>query len=121
MPTKAQLISKLQRTRGELRLSKREIRVLTELLKDPPAPFQMYRLPEVASLMGVHPRTIDRWMDTENFPRPFKIGPAAIAWRADELETWVRSRPRKESGEIEELEEFREMTKSLEGMARSLR
>jgi hypothetical protein len=34
-------------------------------------------------------------METEDFPRPFKIGPAAIAWRADELDTWIKSRPRK--------------------------
>jgi predicted DNA-binding transcriptional regulator AlpA len=120
-PTRAQLISKLQRTKRDLRLSKREIRFLTKCLEDPPVPFQLYRLPQVSHLMGVHPRTIWRWMASENFPRPFKIGPSVIAWRADQLESWVRSRPKKESGEVEELAEFREMTESLEGMAQSLR
>src|SRR2546430_15995892 len=117
-PTRAQLISKLQRTKTDLRLSKREIRFLTKCLDDPPVPFQLYRLPQVSHLMGVHPRTIWRWMDTENFPRPFKVGPAAIAWRADELQKWVSSRPRKQLGDVEELAEFREMTERLEDMAR---
>jgi len=98
-PTKAELISKLQRTKRDLRLSKRETRFLIKCIEDPPAPFQLYRLPQVSRLMAVHPRTIWRWMDSEGFPRPFKIGPAAVAWRADELAAWVSSRPRKSVSE----------------------
>jgi len=61
----------------------------------PIAPFQLYRLPEVARLVGVSNRTIERWMITENFPKPYKIGPSAIRWRRDEIHHWINSRPKK--------------------------
>ena len=96
--TKAELRSRLSQVKAELRQSKRAIRLLSEQSENPPiAPYQMYRLPQVASILGVHPRTIERWMDSENFPRPYKIGPSAIAWRSDEIEAWVKGRPTKES------------------------
>lgn len=118
-PTKGELRSRLKRVKAELRQTKRSVRVLSEQLKSPPmAPYQLYRLPQVASLVGVHPRTIERWMETEDFPRPFKIGPSAIAWRTDEIESWVKGRPRKESSE---LEEWGEMTQELKAMAKGLR
>ncbi len=118
-PTKAELRSRLKRVRAELHESKRAVRLLSEQLKSPPMAFyQLYRLPHVASLLGVHPRTVQRWMETEDFPRPFKIGPSAIAWRSDEIESWVKGRHRKQSSD---LEEWREMSEGLKEMVKGLR
>ncbi len=98
--------------------SQRALRSVAEQSKNPPvAPFQLYRLSQVAALIGVSKRTIERWQETENFPRPYKIGPSIIAWRSDELEAWIAGRPRKQSSE---LEEWRTMTDKLERLAAGL-
>jgi predicted DNA-binding transcriptional regulator AlpA len=46
-------------------------------------------LPEVADLMGVHARTIRRWLADGIFPKPFRIGHQGkprLRWRASDLE-----------------------------------
>lgn len=118
-PTKSDLIGALKETKTKLEKSQRAIRFVTEQTKNPPiAPYQLYRLSQVAALIGVSKRTIERWQETENFPRPYKIGPSVIAWRSDELEAWIAGRPRKQSSE---LQEWDAMTDRLEGMAKGLR
>ena len=73
------------------------ISVLKDQKENPPvAPFQLYRLSQVVRLIGVSKRTLERWIASESFPGPYKIGPSAIAWRADEIAAWVKSRPRKQ-------------------------
>lgn len=92
---------------------------ISVLNKTPPvAPFQLYRLRQVAALLGVHPRTIQRWQHELGFPQPLKLGKAAVAWRSDELEAWIAGRPRKESSE---LAEWDARTDRLEGMIKRLR
>ncbi len=82
------------------------------------APFQLYRLREVAAIVGVHPRTIQRWMEELDFPQPLKVGKSAIRWRGDEIEAWVEGRPRKESSE---LQRWDAMIQQLEAMGKGLR
>ena len=35
-----------------------------------------------------------RQMQMGTFPMPLKLGPRAVAWRADEIREWIASRPR---------------------------
>ena len=41
-------------------------------LREPRDPNQCLRLPEVAKLVGVKPRTIKSWVAKSTFPRPIK-------------------------------------------------
>lgn len=37
--------------------------------------------------------TLYRWIKLYGFPKGFLIGPNTRAWRKDEVEVWLRSRP----------------------------
>ena len=37
--------------------------------------------------------TIYKMMQNGDFPRPVKIGPAAVRWRSSDIRAWVESRP----------------------------
>ena len=43
---------------------------------------------------------IYRLMQKGDFPRPVRIGPAAVRWRESEVNAWVESRP-KATGEFD--------------------
>ena len=80
------------------------ISVLKEQKENPPIPpFQLFRLSKVAHLVGVSKRTIQRWIAVGYFPSPYKIGPSTVAWRADEIQMWIESRPRKQNQSSERL------------------
>lgn len=60
--------------------------------------FRMMRLPEVIETTGLAGTTIWRREKAGDFPRRRKITPGAVAWRSDEIEAWMDSRPEVELG-----------------------
>ena len=38
--------------------------------------------------------TLRRWVREGNFPKPIKLGANCVAWRRDEIDAWLESRPR---------------------------
>lgn len=53
---------------------------------------QTIRLPEVLRIAGVSKSTIYRLEQAGQFPRRFKIGPAAAGWDRDAVERWREER-----------------------------
>ena len=40
--------------------------------------------------------TLARWMQTREFPRPYRLGQRIVAWKADEVVAWCdKQRPPK--------------------------
>lgn len=54
---------------------------------------RMLRLPQVIQLTGLGRDSIYQLGNTGQFPRPRKIGERASAWREDEIQKWIESRP----------------------------
>jgi len=42
--------------------------------------------------------TLLRWIEREGFPPGIKLGPHSRAWREDEIEAWLSSRPAGKNG-----------------------
>ena len=38
--------------------------------------------------------TLRRWVREGYFPKPIKLGANCVAWRRDEVDAWLESRPR---------------------------
>ena len=38
--------------------------------------------------------TLDRWIESNDFPKPYRLGPNTLAWRQDEVDAWVAERKR---------------------------
>jgi hypothetical protein len=36
--------------------------------------------------------TANRWEDTNGFPKRIQLGPHSVAWKADEVDAWVKNR-----------------------------
>lgn len=54
---------------------------------------KLVRLSDLKNLLGnIDRRTIDRWEETENFPRRIKLGSRFNAWRLKEVEDWIKGR-----------------------------
>jgi predicted DNA-binding transcriptional regulator AlpA len=64
---------------------------------DPP---RLMFKPEVVRLVGHSFPTIWKWMRAGNFPLSFVVG-VKTAWRADEVNAWLSSRPRSKFKESE--------------------
>ena len=45
-------------------------------------------------LGGIGNATLRRWVREGNFPKPIKLGANCVAWRLDEVDAWLESRPR---------------------------
>lgn len=43
--------------------------------------------------LSLSPRSVDRLVECGDLPSPLKISTRRIAWRADQIEAWVDSRP----------------------------
>ena len=43
---------------------------------------------------GISQATLYRWMKTQGFPRPKKLGPRAVGWVKFEVDAWLDSRER---------------------------
>ena len=53
----------------------------------------LMRRREVEKVLGISRSSIYRLMQEGRFPRPVRIGPAAVRWRASDITAWVESRP----------------------------
>jgi len=60
---------------------------------DTTTPPRMLRFREVRAITGLGRDTIYRLAREGRFPRPRKLSERASAWRSDEIDAWIRSRP----------------------------
>ena len=44
--------------------------------------------------------TLRRWVREGHFPKPVKLGANCVAWRLDEVNAWLASRPRYDDVEV---------------------
>lgn len=56
-------------------------------------PPQLLRLPAVLQMTGLGRDSVYRLAREGLFPRPRKITERSSAWRADEVQAWIDSRP----------------------------
>lgn len=59
----------------------------------PSQPPQLLRLPAVLQMTGLGRDSVYRLAREGRFPRPRKITERSSAWRADEIQAWIDSRP----------------------------
>ena len=48
---------------------------------------------QVEEITGMSRSSIYRMMQDGEFPRPVRIGPAAVRWKASDITAWMESRP----------------------------
>ncbi len=51
------------------------------------------RLQAVIRVTGLSRSTLYRLIADEQFPRPVRLGPRAVAWRRTDVEAWGEARP----------------------------
>jgi prophage regulatory protein len=49
----------------------------------------LYRLKEVMDITKLGSSTIYRMMDGGTFPRPLRLGPGSVRWRASAIRGWM--------------------------------
>ena len=54
---------------------------------------RLLRRRQVEEITGMSRSSIYRLMQDGEFPRPVRIGPSAVRWRASDITAWVESRP----------------------------
>ena len=54
---------------------------------------KMLRLPEVEAATGLSRTTIWRKEQAGTFPKRRRLASSLVAWRSDEVETWIEDRP----------------------------
>ena len=54
---------------------------------------RLLRRRQVEEITGMCRSSIYRLMQDGEFPRPVKVGPAAVRWRASDITAWLESRP----------------------------
>ncbi len=47
----------------------------------------------VGKLLGVSPRTLERWGREGRGPRPIRVGPRLVRYRERDVERWLEKRP----------------------------
>jgi prophage regulatory protein len=52
---------------------------------------KLLRLPALIDCVGISRSTIYRLIDLGRFPRPIRIGLAAVAWRQSDVDEWIAS------------------------------
>lgn len=60
----------------------------------------LLKLPKVEKRTGKKKSSIYAGVKDGTFPAPVRVGPKSVAWRSDEIDHWVDSRPRAISGEV---------------------
>ena len=55
---------------------------------------RLLRLPAVLDWTGLGRSALYALMKAREFPRPLRIGVRAVAWLEDEVDEWIRKRPR---------------------------
>lgn len=59
-----------------------------------------WREPRVRKTVGeIGKTTLWRWIREGRFPKPVRLGSNCVAWRSDEVEAWLASRPRYDESE----------------------
>jgi prophage regulatory protein len=53
----------------------------------------LVRRHQLQDVVGVHPRTADRWVRAGAFPAPRKLNEHTSAWLMSDLEKWAAERP----------------------------
>ena len=53
---------------------------------------RLLRRRQVEEITGLSRSSIYRLMQDGEFPRPVKVGPAAVRWRASDINAWLESR-----------------------------
>ena len=59
----------------------------------PTSTIRLVRKPEVLRRTGLASSTLYAHIAQGRFPKPVKIGARAVAWRSDEIQAWIDSRP----------------------------
>ena len=54
---------------------------------------RVLREPMVLQWVQVAHSTLWKWIAENRFPAPIRLGPRSIAWRREEIEGWLDSRP----------------------------
>ena len=54
---------------------------------------RLLRRREVEEITGMGRSSIYRLMHDGTFPRPVRVGPAAVRWRASDIDDWLATRP----------------------------
>ncbi len=54
---------------------------------------RLLRRREVEKISGMSRSSIYRLMQEGDFPRPVRVGPAAVRWKASDIVAWIESRP----------------------------
>jgi prophage regulatory protein len=55
---------------------------------------KLLRMRDLAAEYGLTPASVYRWIGDGAFPLPVNLGSNSVAWHREEVEEWVRSRPR---------------------------
>lgn len=58
------------------------------------SPVALFPMPKVEDLTGFKKSTIYSLIKEGKFPTPVKVGPRRICFRSDEIDSWIKSRPR---------------------------
>lgn len=53
----------------------------------------LVRQPVVLKAIGIGKSTLWRWIREGRFPKPVRLGANCVAWRADDVNQWINSRP----------------------------
>ena len=54
---------------------------------------RLLRRREVERITGMSRSSIYRLMQEGEFPRPVRVGPAAVRWKSSDITAWIESRP----------------------------
>lgn len=54
---------------------------------------RLLRRREVEKITSMSRSSIYRLMQDGKFPRPVRVGPAAVRWKASDISAWLESRP----------------------------
>ena len=54
---------------------------------------RLLRRRQVEEITGLSRSSIYRLMQDGDFPRPVRVGPAAVRWRTSDITVWLESRP----------------------------
>jgi prophage regulatory protein len=57
----------------------------------------LLRLPAVLTVVGLRKTAVYQRVRTGEFPAPVQLTTRAVAWRAQDIEAWIRSRPQSRS------------------------
>jgi prophage regulatory protein len=59
---------------------------------------QIVKRPAVEAATGLSRSSLYRLAAAGQFPRPIRLGPRAVGWRADEIAAWIEQRTAERDG-----------------------